>query len=136
MIFKDLSIIFKTETTKKFKFSVIVSLLSFLIMLLVFVHGYLRVKQESSYMLTYHFYFILGLFAIGIFTFIIRNYSKHGFVKGSFFLLLKTIVLLISAYALFLMNMQALILPFLYIKNLLYYSSILISITFIKLIIK
>ena len=134
MRFKDLFIIFKTNTSKKFKFSVILSLLSFLLMVIVFAHGYLATNQEYTYILDNHLTIIYLSFVTGMLMFIIRNYSKHRFFKGTLMILVKVIILLIAAYFLYVLNFQRLVLPFLYINDTLFVLANMVSITFIKLI--
>jgi hypothetical protein len=134
MGFKDLFIMFKTDTSKKFKFSVILSIIAFVVMLATFTHGYLSVNQEYTYVLDSHLTIIYLSFLAGVLAFFIRNYSKHKFFKGSFLIFIKIIVLLIAAYFLYVLNLQRLILPFLYINDTLFILANAVSITFIKLI--
>jgi hypothetical protein len=134
MVFKDLFVMFKTDTSKKFKFSVILSLVAFAVMLITFTHAYISVNQEYTYILDSHLTIIYLSFLAGILAFFIRNYSKHKFFKGTFRIFLKIIVLLIAAYFLYVLNFQSLILPFLYINDTLYILATAVSITFIKLI--
>ncbi|BCR36644.1 hypothetical protein [Mariniplasma anaerobium] len=134
MGFKDLFTMFKTDTSKKFKFSVILSLVAFVVMLIVFMQGYISVNQEYTYNLDNHMTIIYLSFVAGMLAFMIRNYSKHRFFKGTFLILVKIIVLLIAAYFLYVLNFQRLILPFLYINDTLFILANAVSITFIKLI--
>lgn len=134
MGFKDLFIMFKSDTSSKFKCSVILSLLAFLVMLMAFTHAYISVNQEYTYILDNHLTIIYLSFLAGILAFFIRNYAKHKFFKGTFMIFVKIIVLLIAAYFLYVLNFQRLIFPFLYINDRLYILANLVSITFIKLI--
>jgi len=134
MTFKDFFIMFKTETSKKFKFSVLLSLVSFTVMLVVFIQGYLSVNQDYTYSLDSHLTIIYLSFVTGILAFIIRNYSKHRFLKGTFFILFKVIIILVAAFFLYVLNFQTLILPFLYINDRLFVLANFVTLTFIKLI--
>jgi hypothetical protein len=134
MGFKDLLVMFKTDTSRKFKFGVILSLFSFLVMLVVFTQGYISVNQEYTYSLDNHLTIIYLSFVAGMFGFFIRNYAKHKFFKGTFKILIKFIILLIAAYFLYVLEFQKLILPLNYINDTLFILATLVSVTFIKLI--
>ncbi|MCD4827312.1 MAG: hypothetical protein K8Q99_06000 [Acholeplasmataceae bacterium] len=134
MGFKDLFVMFKTDTTKKFKVSVIVSIVLFIVMIVTFLHGFLSVRSNYVYDLNTHITIMYFSFLGGIIAFMVRNFSKHKFFKGLGLILLKVFVLLIAAYILYALALQTLIIPDLYINDTLFILATLISITIIKLI--
>lgn len=134
MGFKDLFIMFKTDTSKKFKFSVILSIVLYIAMIFIFFHGYLKIKQLFTYSLLTHLVILGVLFVIGLIAFIVRNYSKHKFLKGTFFIILKLFVLIVFFFLLYIIGFQLWIFPRLYVTRSVFEMATMVSLTFIKLI--
>ena len=134
MGFRDLFIMFKTNTTKKFKVSVIVSIVLFIFMIGVLFHAFVSVRQNYIYELNTHITFMYFPMIGGVIAFMVRNFSKHKFLKGLGLIILKVVILLIASVLLYALGFQTLIFPNLYINDTLFVLATLVSITFIKLI--
>lgn len=134
MGFKDLFIMFKTDTSKKFKISVILSIFLYIAMVLVFFDGYIKIKQSHTFYLWTHIVIMGTLFAIGMISFIIRNYSKHRFFKGSLLILFKLIAIVLFFFLLYIIGLQLFIFLKLYVTRAVFEMATMLSLTFVKLI--
>lgn len=136
---KDIKELFNPERSIKFRTSVIISYVAFIVMLLLYSHVVFNMRQNNVIDLSSHVITIYIMFAIGIITFMIRNIVMHKAAKGIMYILLKLFVLFFFALLLYVMQLQTLLLyyivPGLPTSDILLVIGTLVSLTLVKLIV-
>jgi hypothetical protein len=108
----DLKALFKHDRSATFKTSVIISYIAFIVIVLFYSHAVMNIRNNNVIDLSLHINTIYVMFFVGIISFMIRNFSKHKFLKGLFYIILKLFVLLIVAFLLYGMQLQVILIQF------------------------